>query len=89
MPKESSSSIQIFYQKYNGNSIIQQLKDHIENLDEKLPPTLAVLFGSYAKGNYSVSSDVDLMVIYKGEPKDNAYNIVKREKTLSINWVLL
>jgi hypothetical protein len=43
---------------------------------------LIVLFGSYAKGNYSVSSDIDLMVIYKGEPKDNAYALVK--KTLSI-----
>jgi len=82
MQKESSSSVRIFYPKYNKNSIIQKLKERIEYLNEKLPLTLVVLFGSYAKGNYSVSSDVDLMVIYKGEPKDEAYAIVK--KTLSI-----
>lgn len=82
MLKESSSSVQIFYPKYNRNSIIQILKNRVENLNEKLPLTLVVLFGSYAKGNYSVSSDVDLMVIYKGKLKDKAFAIVK--KTLSI-----
>jgi len=82
MPKKSSSSVQIFYPKYDRNSIIQRIKDGIENLDQKLPLTLVALFGSYAKGNYTVSSDVDLMVIYKGKPKDDSYATVK--KSLSI-----
>jgi len=37
-----------------------------------------VLFGSYARGDYTVSSDVDLLIIYKGEPREDLYALVKR-----------
>ena len=35
------------------------------------------MIGSYAKGNYTVASDVDLLVVYEGEAKKEAYAIVK------------
>jgi len=54
----------------------------LENLKRELPLLLVVLFGSYAKGNYTVASDMDLLVIYEGEEKNEAYAIVKR--TLNI-----
>jgi hypothetical protein len=41
-----------------------------------------VLFGSYAKGNYTVASDVDILVVYKGEERTDAF--VKVKKTLDI-----
>jgi hypothetical protein len=37
-----------------------------------------VLFGSYAKGTYTVGSDVDLLVVYRGESRPDAYALVKR-----------
>jgi predicted nucleotidyltransferase len=43
---------------------------------------LVVLFGSYDRGNYTVASDVDLLVVYGGEQKEEAYAIAKR--TLAI-----
>ena len=77
-PKKSSSSVQVFYPKFSKEEIIQAIGKNVENLKRELPLLLVVLFGSYAKGNYTVASDVDLLVIYEGEEKNEAYAIVKR-----------
>jgi predicted nucleotidyltransferase len=82
MPIISSSSVRVFYPKFSKDDLIQRIKDKIEILDRKLPLILVSLFGSYAKGNYTVASDIDLMVIYEGKPRKEAYSIVK--KTLSL-----
>jgi len=37
-----------------------------------------VLFGSYAKGRQTVASDIDLLVVYTGRPRADAYALVKR-----------
>ena len=82
MLRESSSSVRVFYPRFSRDEIIQKIKDKLEILDSQLSLKSVILFGSYAKGNYTVSSDVDLMVIYKGKPKDDSYATVK--KSLSI-----
>jgi len=41
-----------------------------------------VLFGSYARGNYTVASDIDLLVVYGGEKRESAFAIIK--KTVAI-----
>ena len=82
MPIISSSSVRVFYPKFSKDDLIQRIKEKIEALDNKLPLILVSLFGSYAKGNYTVASDIDLMVIYEGKPRKEAYSIVK--KTLSL-----
>jgi hypothetical protein len=51
-------------------------------LKEKLPVKRAVLFGSYAKGRHTIASDIDLLIIYSGKPRRDAYELVKR--TLNI-----
>ncbi len=78
MLKKSSSSVQVFYPKFNREEIIQKLGKDLGNLVKELPLTLVVLFGSYARGNYTVASDVDVLVVYKGEEKQEAYSTVKR-----------
>lgn len=50
----------------------------MEKLTRLLPVTLVVLFGSYARGNYTVASDIDLLVTYEGKPRQDAYSIVKK-----------
>ena len=50
----------------------------LEDLQKKLPLMLVVLFGSYVTGNYTVGSDVDLLVVYKGRERKEAYAVVKR-----------
>ncbi len=37
-----------------------------------------VLFGSYAKKNFTVGSDVDLLIVCKGKKRVDAYGITKR-----------
>ena len=77
-PKKLSSSVQVFYPKFSKEEIIQAIGKNLGNLERELPLLFVVLFGSYAKGNYTVASDVDLLVIYEGEEKNEAYAIVKR-----------
>jgi predicted nucleotidyltransferase len=43
-----------------------------------LPLRLAVLFGSYARGNYTVASDIDLLLVYSGPKNEAAFALAKR-----------
>lgn len=56
--------------------------ERVPSLQRTLPVTLIVLFGSYAKGNYTVASDIDLLVVYSGERREDAFAMTK--KTISI-----
>lgn len=82
MQQKSSSSVQVFYPKYNREEIISQIQQALLSLQEKLSLTLVVLFGSYSKGNYTVASDIDLLIVYGGRARKDAYAICK--KTLKI-----
>lgn len=82
MQKKSSSSVKVFYPEFNQADLLRILKERIKRLNKELPLVKVILFGSYSKGNYTVGSDIDLLVIYKGEPNPNAYAITK--KCLSI-----
>ncbi|MCS7141108.1 MAG: nucleotidyltransferase domain-containing protein [Candidatus Nitrosocaldus sp.] len=39
------------------------IRSRMDELRDALNVRLVVLFGSYAKGNYTVASDVDLLVV--------------------------
>jgi len=78
MPKKSSGSVQIFYPKYNREDIIQLISSSLAHLERELPLLLVTLFGSYAQGNYTVASDIDLLVVYRGKKKREAYAIIRR-----------
>ncbi len=82
MRKESSSSVRIFYPRFEKEELIQKLQKKIEDLSRKLPLSLVVLFGSYAQGRYTVASDVDLLVVYGGKERRDAFATAKR--TLNI-----
>jgi len=47
-------------------------------LNERLPLLRVVLFGSYARGNYTVASDVDLLVVYQDPAREDAFAVVKK-----------
>lgn len=78
MRRRSSSSVRIFYPKFDKEEILQILSERLKELEEKLPLVHVVFFGSYAKQNYTVGSDVDILVIYRGEKRDDAYAVVKK-----------
>lgn len=77
MQIKSSGSVRVFYPKYDTEWLVQEIRKKLEELNEKLSTSMVVLFGSFAKRNYTVASDVDLLVVYKGEEKEYAYVIVK------------
>lgn len=77
MQIKSSGSARVFYPKYDAEWLVQEIRKKLEELNEKLSTSMVVLFGSFAKRNYTVASDVDLLVVYKGEEKEDAYVIVK------------
>jgi predicted nucleotidyltransferase len=78
MPKKSSNSVRIFYPKYSKEKAIKKVTENLEVLHRKLPLLLVSLFGSYAKGNYTAASDIDLLVVYRGKEKKDAYGMVKK-----------
>jgi len=78
MPTTSSSSVQIFYPKFDQAYLLRILHERLKILQKELQLLRVVLFGSYAKGNFTVGSDVDLLIVYKGEERTDAYAIVKK-----------
>jgi predicted nucleotidyltransferase len=78
MPRKSTSSVQIFYPELSRAEVIQTLRQRLDTLQKRLPCPLVVLFGSYARGNYTVASDVDLLVVYHGPENEQAYAIAKQ-----------
>ena len=78
MRKTSSSSVRVFYPALDRAGLIATLRERLGLLKRKLPLVKVILFGSYATGTYTVGSDVDLIVVYRGEPRPDAYALVKR-----------
>ena len=78
MERRSSSSVRVFYPKYDTQTLVEAIGQKIGKLRKLLPIKLAVLFGSYARGNYTVASDIDLLVVYKGEARPDAYGTVQK-----------
>lgn len=83
MPSESSNSVRIFYPKFDREDLINSIKGKLDELNEDLSLVKVVLFGSYAKGNYTAASDVDLLVVYRGDPEEDPFKLVK--ETLSVS----
>ena len=83
IPNESLSSARVFYPKYNKKELIERIKGKLEKLNQQLNLTKVVLFGSYAKGNYTAASDVDLLVVYSGKPEEDPFKLVKRTLEIS------
>ncbi len=73
MPEKSSSSAKVFYPKHNTAEVVDLLKTKLPGIQAIVPVKIFVLFGSYARGNYTVGSDVDVLMVYGGPPHDEVY----------------
>jgi len=78
MHKLSSSSVKVFSPRYTQEEVLEALRAGMPQLLERLPVQWVVLFGLYAKGNYTAFSDIDILVVYAGEPREDAFTLVKR-----------
>ncbi len=50
----------------NKDEILQKLRDHKADLQKKYPLKSIALFGSYARGEETPESDIDLLVDFNG-----------------------
>ncbi len=82
MPDRSSPSVRIFYPKWTKKQLIERLRERLPLLAGLLPLVRVVLFGSYATGRFTAASDIDLLVVYEGPPRDTAYALIR--KTLDV-----
>jgi hypothetical protein len=78
MPIRSSTSVRVFYPKFDQAYLLRILPERLKILHKQLHLLRVVLFGSYAKKNFTVGSDVDLLIVYKGEERADAYAVVKK-----------
>jgi predicted nucleotidyltransferase len=77
MPKRSSSSVRVFYPRYTRDGLVAALRERLPRLAQQLPLVRVVLFGSWAAGRQTVASDVDLLIVYRGPVRDDAFRVAR------------
>lgn len=76
------NSVRVFFPKFDQAELVRRLTERLEVLKGVLLLRRVVLFGSWARGNFTVASDIDLLVVYRGAPREDAFAVVK--KTMNI-----
>ena len=79
MQKRSLSSVKVFYPKLDKQSVLIMLREKAKELCKKLLIKLMIMFGSYARGNFTVASDVDLLIVYQGEERKDMFTLLKKD----------
>ena len=77
MPQRSSGSVKVFYPPWTREALLVRLREGVAALRQVLPLVRVVLFGSYARGRQTVASDIDLLVVYAGAVRGDAYALVR------------
>ncbi len=80
MQVRSSNTVKIRLRRLNLSKVVEELKVSCKKIGGNL--ISAIIFGSLAKGNYSGSSDADVLLVLKDAPIDEGekyrkYNVVK------------
>jgi predicted nucleotidyltransferase len=78
MPSESSRSATISWPTRTREDILATIREALPKLRDALPAVRVVLFGSHATGRATVASDVDLLVVYEGPSRAEAFAAVKK-----------
>ena len=80
MLKKYSGSVKVFFPKFSKEEVIKEIEKCIMKLREKLGLESAILFGSYARENYTVASDIDILVIFDDEKvsEDKVYKCLMK-----------
>jgi predicted nucleotidyltransferase len=76
MENRLSGSVKIFYPVHDLQALEKLIASRVNRLKQLLPVKLVLIFGSYARGNHTAASDIDLLVVYSGEARSDAYNRV-------------
>lgn len=74
--------VRVTYPTLGRVEVMERLRKACISLERKLPISRMILFGSYAQGRYTAGSDIDVIVVYKGPERDDAYKMVVNEMGL-------
>jgi predicted nucleotidyltransferase len=77
MPNTSSSSAKVYYPPHSREELTAKLRAALPALARALTLRRVVLFGSWATGRATAFSDIDLLVVYAGPPRADAYKLVR------------
>ncbi|MBC7091394.1 MAG: nucleotidyltransferase domain-containing protein [Nitrososphaeria archaeon] len=85
MQRKSSSSVKIYYPKHDQGKVVEELRNAIKTLADELGIEKVVLFGSYARNQYTVASDIDILVVFDETvcDEDRVYKTVRKRVRLS------
>ena len=78
MRKESSRSVRITFPALSREELVESLRQGVALLAAELPVCRAVLFGSWASGRATAFSDIDVLIVYAGSPRDDGFDTVRR-----------
>lgn len=70
MRERSSSSAEVRVFKLDYDLVLKKVRKYAEDLVRRGLAELVVLIGSLAKGDYSPSSDIDLLIVVRDAPKN-------------------
>jgi len=76
------SQVRVTYPSLTRDKVIKMLSEARPNLNRKLRVSRMVLYGSYAQGRHTAGSDIDLIVVYRGAERREAYKVVVEEINL-------
>ena len=78
MSSKSWGSVKVFSPRYSRAEAIALLRERLPHLHARLPLRRVVLFGSYARGDHTAFSDLDVLVVHADPPRTDAFALVKR-----------
>src|SRR3970040_1061258 len=78
MPSKSWGSVKVFSPRHSRAEAIALRRERLPHLHARLPLRRVVLFGSYARGDHTAFSDLDVLVVYADPPRAAALALVKR-----------
>jgi len=73
------SQVRVTYPSLSRSEVVEKLRQAYISLERKLPVSKMILYGSYAQDRYTAGSDIDLIVVYEGNPREDAYKLVMEE----------
>ena len=72
---ESYGSVKVYWPEYTREELIELLREKVPALNRVLPLRRVTLFGSWSRDQATAFSDVDVLVVYAGAPREDAYRL--------------
>ena len=74
--------VRVTYPTLTRNQVIERLRQGRASLKKRLPISKMVLYGSYAQDRHTAGSDIDVVIVYEGKERGDAYKLVVEEMNL-------